>query len=189
MSCLLAICVANANRLSLTRMEHAHLTLRNCHFGELTRTGQLAKPLLEALIYIISATLDKITPPQSENPCGGNRIINVSSITNSRLTGLLVGIAAGLLLILVYSWTFSRCVLQVTAKVRRLKQRLRTMVQMLVLGVYLFGPPLFAAELRDEEPDNETGVGNLEGNRDLAEWRERTKPSNPNNARNMRLSL
>lgn len=103
--------------------------------------------------------------------------MNVSSVTNSRLTGLLIGSTVGLLLVIACAWAFSRYVVRLTAKVRRLKQRLRIMVQMVVLGIYLFGPPLFAGELRDEAPNDEAGNENLEANRNLVERRERTGPS------------
>lgn len=139
--------------------------------------SQLPKVLLSALTYPVSATLDMITPPQSDNPCGGYHTMNVSSVTSSGLTGLVIGSAVGLLLVIACAWAFSRYVERVTAKVRRLKQRLRIMVQMVVLGIYLFGPPLFAGELRDEEPNDKGGNEKLEANRDLVERRERTGPS------------
>ena len=152
-----ALCAISDNYYSSTDVEYEPFTQRVAllHATLLRLNGYLR--------YHRRSRSISSTPPiiiivfHSNEPRDGHQTTDTSSISSGRLTGLLIGSALGLLAILACVWLVLRYAKRVTARLRKLKKRLQVMVGLAVLGVYLFGPPLFQGDRRDEEPEVETG--------------------------------
>lgn len=88
------------------------------------------------------------------HPHDDSPILAVSSMSGSKLVGLLVGLTLGTMALLGALWVCLRYRKSISANIAAWKKRVYLLIGIAVAGIWLFGPPIFQ-RYRTEEPEPE----------------------------------